>query len=156
MDDYIKFFSYFLSVAVVVFLLFRFLSIFLAELQKPVVPTSNGQAEDAKQVRSVMAGALLEKEPGSSVGSSSGAQTMGSFSRVAGAIGAFGLAVIFIGIGLWLLYALHFTQTNDVILIIAAVGGKYILAGAAMFFPYGVNQIASIFHDRTPSAAERK
>ena len=66
----------------------------------------------------------------------------GSFSRVAGAIGAVGIAATFVGISYWVLHTLFFDIGN-----LTKVEGlaTYFLAGSAMFLPYAFNQVASIF-----------
>jgi hypothetical protein len=66
----------------------------------------------------------------------------GSFSRVAGAIGAVGIAATFVGISYWILHTLFFDISN----LTKLEGlGTYFLAGSAMFLPYAFNQVASIF-----------
>ena len=69
-------------------------------------------------------------------------QGKGSFSRIAGAIGAVAIAATFVGIGYWAIYALfyeptHLTHFKDL--------GTYFLAGSALFFPYAFNQLSKIF-----------
>ena len=66
-----------------------------------------------------------------------------SFSRVAGSIGAFGLAAIFIGVGYWALYTLFFGEANE--LENMKDLGIYFLSGSALFAPYAFNQLKSIF-----------
>jgi hypothetical protein len=64
-----------------------------------------------------------------------------SFSRVAGALGAVGLAATFVGIGYWVMYELYFgtdlTKLSNLNL--------YFLSGSALFLPYAFNRLASIF-----------
>jgi hypothetical protein len=66
----------------------------------------------------------------------------GSFSRTAGAIGATGMAAMFIGIGYWVLYGLFFAKGD---LAVLKHVGWYFLAGSSMFFPYAFNQLSSVF-----------
>lgn len=65
----------------------------------------------------------------------------GSFSRLAGAVGAIGLAATFIGIGYWVLFALFFggdlTKLDDI--------GTYFLSGSALFAPYAFNKLSTVF-----------
>jgi len=64
-----------------------------------------------------------------------------SFSRLAGAVGAMGLAAVFIGIGYWVLYALF--QNGDLSKLQGL--GVYFLSGSALFAPYAFNQLTKIF-----------
>lgn len=66
-----------------------------------------------------------------------------SFSRTAGAVGAFGLASVFIGIGYWIVYILFLgdiAQLKDLKDL-----GIYFLSGSALFAPYAFNQMKTIF-----------
>jgi hypothetical protein len=66
----------------------------------------------------------------------------GSFSRLAGSIGAIGIAATFVGISYWVLHTLFFDIGN-----LTKIEGlaTYFLAGSAMFLPYAFNQLSSIF-----------
>lgn len=64
-----------------------------------------------------------------------------SFSRVAGALGAVGLAATVVAIGYWVVYQLYFGTDLDKITKLST----YFLAGSALFIPYGFNKISSIF-----------
>ena len=67
-----------------------------------------------------------------------------SFRRVAGAIGAIGIAAAFVSMGYWVLHTLFFDIDN-----LGKIQGlgTYFLAGSAMFLPYAFNQLASIFRN---------
>lgn len=69
-------------------------------------------------------------------------EEVASYSRVSGAIGSIILAAMLAGVGYYFLYALFFKPEglkvmNDLWL--------YFAAGAALFAPYAVNQLSSIF-----------
>lgn len=64
-----------------------------------------------------------------------------SFSRVAGALGAVGLAATFVAIGYWVVYQFYFGTDLDKITKLST----YFLAGSALFIPYGFNKLSSIF-----------
>ena len=124
--------TYWLAVVAMSLVLVAGFRLLVKELQKPIDSTkANGQT--------VLQKALSEKlspDPGGT------APAEPSFSRVAGAIGALGIAAAFVGIGYWVLHALFFVEAD-----IANIDGlrTYFLAGAAMFLPYAFNQLASIF-----------
>ncbi len=98
---------------------------------------------DAKTGLSYMAEALREKEPPRNARGDDGTVVSDrtSFSRVAGALGAVGLAAVFVGIGYWTLYQLHF---GDDLTKLSALS-PYFMAGAALFVPYASNKLVSIF-----------
>jgi hypothetical protein len=116
--------TYWLAIVVVSAILVWGLRLVSRELQKPD-PTG----------RTLLARALSEKKNDCNSG------TDPSFSRVAGALGAIGLASTFVGIGYWVIYQLflgdNLAKLNDL--------GIYFLAGSALFLPYAFNQISSIF-----------
>ena len=66
-----------------------------------------------------------------------------SFSRTAGAIGAFVLAAFFAGLGLWLLFALNDGDATKIDRLPQLA--TYILSGSALFAPYAFNQLARVF-----------
>ena len=88
--------------------------------------------------RTLMAEALSEKE---STGEKADEQT--SFSRVAGALGAVGIAATFVGIGYWALHGLFFGTTAELGKISSL--STYFLSGSALFIPYAFNKISEIF-----------
>lgn len=65
----------------------------------------------------------------------------GSFSRIAGAIGALALAAFFAGVSYWALHALfadgELSKLQDL--------SQFFLVGSALFAPYAFNQIRGIF-----------
>ena len=77
---------------------------------------------------------ILSEKSGSQAGTP-------SFSRLAGAVGAMGLAVALIGIGYWSIYTLF--ADGD----LSKLQGlsTYFLSGSALFAPYAFNQLSSIF-----------
>ena len=85
---------------------------------------------DGKPVRSAKPGKEVE------------ADTDEIFSRTAGAIGAGGLAAIFVTLGYWIIYALHFDAAA-----IDHLNGlsSYFMLGAALFAPYAIDKIKDIF-----------
>jgi hypothetical protein len=105
------------------------------ELQQPAIP---GAPTALRQ-------ALTEKNPAApAIGGAETQTTPGdvSFSRVAGALGAIGIAATFVGIGYWILHALFFDIAH-----VRSIDGlsAYFLAGSALFMPYAFNQLASVF-----------
>ena len=64
------------------------------------------------------------------------------FSRTAGAIGAGGLAAIFVTLGYWIIYALHFDP--EAIYHLNGLS-NYFLLGAALFAPYAIDKVRDIF-----------
>jgi hypothetical protein len=125
--------TYWIAVAAMSLVLVAGFRLLVKELQKPIDSNNvNGQT--------VLQQALSEK-PSPAPGGGT-APTEPSFSRVAGAIGALGIAAAFVGIGYWILHALFFVKSD-----LANIDGlrTYFLAGAAMFLPYAFNQLASIF-----------
>jgi len=85
---------------------------------------------DGKPVRSAKPGKEVEVDTGE------------IFSRTAGAIGAGGLAAIFVTLGYWIIYALHFDAAA-----IDHLNGlsSYFMLGAALFAPYAIDKIKEIF-----------
>lgn len=64
-----------------------------------------------------------------------------SFSRVAGALGAVGLADTVVAIGYWVVYHLHFCTDLDKITKLST----YFLSGSALFIPNCFNKFSWIF-----------
>lgn len=116
--------TYWLAITAVTAVLIWGLRLVSRELQKP------GPAG-----RTLLSRALSEKTTDPSSPSD------GSFSRVAGALGAIAVASTFVGIGYWVLFELFLgndlAKLKDV--------GIYFLAGSALFLPYAFNQLSSIF-----------
>jgi hypothetical protein len=114
---------------------FRMIS---TELRQPAVPGSGA----AGTAPTVLRQALSEKEATPSAPAATPPTGEASFSRVAGAVGAIGIAATFVSIGYWVLHTLFFDIDN-----LGKIQGlgTYFLAGAAMFLPYAFNQLASIF-----------
>ena len=95
-----------------------------------VLLTPQGKGENPP----LIASALTEK---------SNPQEPISFSRVAGAIGAISLAAFMAGLGFWIFFAIN---AKDTTMIDRLQGlSTYFLGGAAMFSPYGFNQLSKIF-----------
>jgi len=96
-------------------------------LKKPV-PDEDGQPFGVQ--------ILSEKNPPADSG-----KPVGSFSRVAGAIGSTVLAALFAGISYWALHTLFMggdlTRLQDL--------STFFLVGSALFAPYAFNQIRGIF-----------
>lgn len=65
---------------------------------------------------------------------------MPSTSRVVAAVGTLVLAAMLLGVGYYTLWSLFTYQSVDLSSI-----GTYFLAGSALFAPYAVNQLSSIF-----------
>lgn len=63
-----------------------------------------------------------------------------STSRLGAAVGTLVLAVMALGVGYYMLWSLFTQQTVDLSSI-----GTYFLSGSALFAPYAVNQLSSIF-----------
>lgn len=131
--DKIELFSFFLSVASLTGVLIWGLKHVSRELGR-VDPVTN---------RTFMADALSEKRVDADSGAGSGAPASEapSFSRVAGSLGAVGLAATFVGIGYWALHALYFDGD------LTRISGlsTYFVAGSALFIPYGFNMLSSVF-----------
>lgn len=72
-----------------------------------------------------------------------------SFSRVSGAIGAVALAASFVGVGLWLPFALGAADGTQITRLADLSG--YFLGGGALFAPYAFNQLSRIFSGSTTS-----
>lgn len=70
-----------------------------------------------------------------------GAPPTPSFSRVAGGIGAIVLASLFVGLSYWALYALFWEKDTAGLEGI----GTILMAGSALFLPYGFNQLRRVF-----------
>lgn len=109
---------------------FRMLS---KELQRPL---SLEKDPNTSKPPTLMLMALSEKKPAAPPGMEA------SFSRVAGAMGAIGIAATFVGISYWILHTLFFDISN-----LTNLQGldTYFLAGSAMFLPYAFNQVAATF-----------
>jgi hypothetical protein len=88
-----------------------------------------------------MAKVLSEKVRSDSGLRDAGAAEPPSFSRVAGALGAVGIAATFVGIGYWALHELYFGDNLGKISDLST----YFLAGSALFIPYAFNSLSSIF-----------
>ena len=69
----------------------------------------------------------------------------GSFSRLAGAVGAMAIAATFVGIGYWAIEALFFEPENLDSLEKLRV---YFLVGSALFAPYAFNKLSEVFRNR--------
>ena len=84
---------------------------------------------------------LTEKVGDPQDGGDAGDKGPGSFSRIAGTIGAIVLAAFFAGVSYWALHALFsdgdLNKLKDL--------GTFFLVGSALFAPYAFNQIRSIF-----------
>ncbi|MDY6918631.1 MAG: hypothetical protein SV765_00285 [Pseudomonadota bacterium] len=65
-----------------------------------------------------------------------------NFSKLAGAIGAIGLASIFIAIGYWVIFTL-FLPDGDLSRLEDL--GIFFLSGSSLFAPYAFNQLSRIF-----------
>jgi hypothetical protein len=89
-------------------------------------------AVDPTTQRTQMAQALSEKDTDKT-----------SFSRVAGALGAVGIAANFVGIGYWALHGLFFGTSTDLSKISSL--STYFLAGSALFVPYAFRSLSDIF-----------
>lgn len=112
-----------------------------AELNRPLNPTVGATSPTIAQ------GMLLEKTPPAAPpagGQAPSQAPTGSFSRVAGAMGAVALAALFASGGYWLLYSAFFTSSKDMSTAITGFT-TYLLAGMTMFAPYAANQFSTIF-----------
>ncbi|WP_051593886.1 hypothetical protein [Bordetella hinzii] len=67
-----------------------------------------------------------------------------STSRLGAAVGTLVLAVMALGVGYYMLWALFTQQSVDLSTI-----GTYFLSGSALFAPYAFNQLSSIFKEGT-------
>ncbi|HLN38263.1 MAG TPA: hypothetical protein VK337_10805 [Xanthobacteraceae bacterium] len=136
MNENIQYITYVLAIVALRGVLIWGLKLLSQELKKPA-PNAAG--------KSLLGAALSEKNAQSATGGAPGpAQDQpGSFSRLAGAIGAVGIAATFVGIGYWVIYDLFDTKGAD----LANIGNLkyYFLAGSAMFLPYAFNQLSSVF-----------
>lgn len=64
-----------------------------------------------------------------------------SFSRLAGALGAIGIAALYVSIGYWILNALFQDKSLDSLEEL----WPYLVGGAALFFPYAFNRLSKVF-----------
>jgi hypothetical protein len=135
--DNVEYLTYILAIAALSGVLIWGLKLLSRELQKPA-PNAAG--------KSLLAAALSEK---SVQGGAQGVVPVpaqdqpGSFSRLAGTIGAIGIAATFVGIGYWIIFDLFLNNGGD----LTKIGDLkyYFLAGSAMFLPYAFNQLSSVF-----------
>ena len=87
--------------------------------------------------------ALNEKHGSRSADGSEAAREQTSYSRVAGALGAFVLAASLWALANWLIYAAFWAP--DTISPVLDGVGNFFLAGSSLFAPYAFNQLASVF-----------
>lgn len=85
---------------------------------------------------------VLSEAGGAGDGTTPAEPGKGSFSRIAGAVGAMAIAATFVGIGYWAIYSLFFSPTS---LTHFKDMGTYFLAGSALFLPYAFNQLSKVF-----------
>ena len=124
--------SYFLSVVAMTGVLIWGLKHVSRELSRVVDPANQ---------RTFMAEVLSEKRTLGASAPPAGTSEPPSFSRVAGALGAVGIAATFVGIGYWALHGLYFGGSLNKISDLST----YFLAGSALFIPYAFNTISSVF-----------
>lgn len=148
--------AFFFTIAAYTFLLVRMLSWAKIELSSPVpgqgsMTVVQGAAMEKKSMAAPTSSSASPDVWGGSdtmpINSDTGTQATApavqtSFSRVAGLIGAIALAALFASGGYWVFFKLFFGQLNDSAIKDFAM---YLASGAALFAPYAVNQIASIF-----------
>ena len=94
--------------------------------------------------------ALSEKNPSKAAGdngatgSSTDQPPAGSTSRLIAFLGGLGMLALYMGLGVYALWALFNGCTSDVKDAMAAVS-KYLLYGTAMYAPYAFNQVKAAF-----------
>lgn len=144
--DTMEYLTYVVAIVALSGVLIWGLKLLSQELKKPV---SNAAGNQNAAGKSLLATALSEKNVQSAPGGAPGAAPVpgqdqpGSFSRLAGTIGAIGIAATFVGIGYWIIFDLFLNNGGD----LTKIGDLkyYFLAGSAMFLPYAFNQLSSIF-----------
>ncbi len=144
--DTMEYLTYILAIVALSGVLIWGLKLLSQELKKPA---SNAPGNPNAPGKSLLAAALSEKNVQSATGGAPGAapgtaqDQPGSFSRLAGTIGAIGIAATFVGIGYWIIFDLFLNNGGD----LTKIGDLkyYFLAGSAMFLPYAFNQLSSIF-----------
>ena len=93
-----------------------------------------------------MAQAVTEKTPPAAPAADGKAPADTSYSRVAGMIGAVVLATLFWGVGNVVLW-MAFTEPKQIGELLTGMGTLF-ASGAALFLPYGFNQVREAFAPR--------